>query len=213
TCALPISRSTPMGGRTQQLPLPRRNMIEPWTEPDHGPSPEVMAEQATLGAAMLGSRQMPDAADILAPADFANPALGIAWAAAVELCREDRPINPQSVADRLSPHDLRAVGGPLGLVRMISPEVAPLLSPAARVRDLATRLRLRIATGRILTAIDEREDALQALEAARQAVDEAGSGVVVADAGATVGEAMDATIDWLEHQPVGANTPGPEIGT
>src|SRR5690606_40259504 len=82
---------------------------------------------------------------------------------------------------------------------------------SARVRDLATRRRLRIATGRILTAIDEREDALQALEDARQAVDEAGSGVVVADAGATVGEAMDATIDWLEHQPVGANTPWPDV--
>lgn len=190
-------------------------MIEPWSEPDRGPGPEVMAEQAALGAAMLGSRQMPDAADLLSPADFASPALGIAWAACVDLCREDLPINPQSVADRLSPHDLRGAGGPLGLIRMIAPEVAPLpgqlLSHAIRVRDLATRRRLRIATGRILAAIDEREDALQALEDARQAIDEAGSGVVVADAGATIGDSMDDTIDWLENQPIGANTPWPDV--
>lgn len=189
--------------------------MDEWDEEPRGPTPEVMAEHATLGAAMLGSRLMPDAADLLAPDAFADPHLGTAWAACQRLSREDRPVNPQSVADALTPKELRAVGGPLALVRMTSPEVAPLpsqlLAHAERVRDLSTRRRLREAAGSILTAIDEREDALQAVEDARQAVDAAAAGVVIADAGATIGQAMAGAIDWMEHQPIGAGTPWADV--
>lgn len=185
------------------------------TEPPGQPSPETIAEQATVGAAMLSSPQMHDATDLLAPADFANPALGSIWAACVQLGREGRPINPMSVAEQFSPKELRSLGGQARLIALTAVEVAPsamqLLYHAERVRDLSTRRRLVNASIQIRQAVDEREDAAQAVEDARRAVDEAAQGVVSADAGATVGDALDAAIDWMEHKPEGAATPWPDV--
>lgn len=182
---------------------------------NRGPTPEAMAEQAAVGAALLGSPQMHDAADLLGPDDFADRNLGSIWAACVQLGREGRTVNPMTVAEAFSPKELRGIGGPARLVHLTSLEVVPsamqLLHFAGRVRDAATRRRLIAASVQIRQAVDEREDASQAVEDARRAVDEAAQGVTHTDAGTVIGDAIDGAIDWMEHKPEGAETPWPDV--
>lgn len=178
---------------------------------------EVMFEMATLGAAMLGSRQMHDAADLLPAEDFADPNRGAAWAACADLVQAGQEINAQSVASKLSPRTLTALGGHIGLFNMTTSEVSPspgkLLEYASKVRDLATRKRLRIAVSQISRSLDDREDVSQAVEDARQAIDQAAGGLVSAEGAVSAAEMMDAAIDWLEVKQVGAKTPWPDVTT
>lgn len=185
-------------------------------EPDQrGASAESLAERATVGTAMLGSPQIYDAAELITEDDFASPHLGGVWRICVDLSREGESISPQAVGKRLSPKDMRALGGAGALLEMISFEVAPsamkLLDHAARVRDLSTRRRLVAASITIRQAVDEREDVAEAVEDARRAVDSAAGGIVVTDGGATIGQAIDGAIEWMEHKPVGARAPWPDV--
>lgn len=176
---------------------------------------DEVAEHAAVGAALLGSPQLHDAADMIRPSDFLSQPLGSIWEVCVELGREGKPVNPQAVIARVSPKALRVLGGPVALLNLISAENVPgpmyLLEYAGQVRDMATRRRLIAASVAIRQAVDIREDAMQAVEDARRAVDEAAEGVVVADGGATVGQALSDAIDWMESQPVGAGTPWPDV--
>ena len=176
---------------------------------------EVMFEQALIGAAMHSPRRVPDAADLAPASDFADPHRAAAWAACIELANTGKEINPQSVASMLAPLTLQALGGPLGLLRMSSIDVCPvpqqILTYAAKVRDLATRKRLRIAVSVITESLNEREDVAQAVEDARQAIDEAAGGLIVADGSVSAAEAMDETIDWMATEQRGSPTPWPDV--
>lgn len=191
-------------------------MSEAWQYEDLRPAAgEVMFEMATLGAAMLGSRQMHDAADLLPADDFTDPNRGAAWTACIELTQAGEQINAQAVAGKLSPRVLNALGGPVGLFNMTTPEVAPLpgqlLEYAGKVRDIATRKRLRVAVAQISRSLDERDDVSQAVEDARQAIDEAAGGLVTTEGAVSAAEMMDAAIDWLEVRQVGAATPWRDV--
>lgn len=182
---------------------------------NRGPTPEQVAESAAVGAALLGSPQMHDAADLIGPDDFADMTLGRIWAACVQLDREGRTINPMTVGESFSPKELRGIGGQLRLLNLTAVEIVPsamqLLHFAERVRDMSTRRRLVAASIQIRQAVDEREDASQAVEDARRAVDEAAQGVASGDAGTSVGDAIAGAIDWMEHKPEGAGTPWPDV--
>jgi replicative DNA helicase len=172
------------------------------------------AERAVLGAALVGSQQVHDAGDVLAPRDFYSPQHEAIWAAILEVAGSSQPVDPVTVSARLG-NELQRWGGPLILAELTSADVSPnpsaLMHYAERVLDLALRRRLIDAGTKVQQMATVYEDATDAAEAARQTIDDAASQARTAEGGATVGEALDTAIDWLENPPLGAATPWVDV--
>lgn len=173
------------------------------------------AERAVLGAALLGSKSIQDAASVIQPENFWRPAHEEIWRACLDLDRANEPINVLTVAAKFGPAELARLGGHMYLSKLTSIDSTPALANivlfANQVADAALRRRLKEATIRIHDRIGNEPDATQLAEDARQEIDAAASMVQLADTARTIAESMDGLIDWLEKPSQGIVTPWPDV--
>src|SRR5690349_5464265 len=110
---------------------------------------DVAAERAVIGAALVGSRQLEDATEVLAGRDFYQPRHELLWDACLSVLRSGRPVDPVAVMGQLG-GDLERIGGAPYLAELTSADVSPnpgqLLSYAGQVADKALRRRLLTAS-------------------------------------------------------------------
>lgn len=167
-----------------------------------------------LGAALIGSRQLQDAADMLQGRDFYEPRHELVWDACLAVHRSGRPVDAVAVMGQLG-KDVDRVGGPVYLAELTGQDVSPnpgqMLAYAQQVLDAALRRRLQDAGSRVQQLALQHEDATQAAEDAQQIVAEAASQARTRECGVTVADALDAAVDWLETTPVGAETPWVDV--
>lgn len=163
------------------------------------------AERALLGCLLNGSDDVDDVANMLQARDFYQPRHEAVWDACMTVHRRGDKIDPLTlpVPPAARQHLIDLVAGGHGVHAM---------AYAQEVLDCAVRRRVAEA-GRNAVALAENpelmptEAAAQAERIMADAVTQAGH----AESGATVGTALDGAIDWLESQPVGAETPWADV--
>ena len=140
------------------------------------PPQDQAAERAVLGAAMVGSRQLEDAAERLQGRDFYQPRHELVWDACLAVMRTGRPVDPVAVAGQLGP-ELDRAGGALYLAELTSADVSPnpgqLLAYADTVLDKALRRRLLEAGHKVAQYALAAEDATEAAGMAEREVEQA----------------------------------------
>lgn len=95
------------------------------------PPHNLAAEESLLGAMLLSRTAIDLASESVAPSDFYKPAHGHIYDAIVALSARGEPVDPVTVADELSRHDLlEAVGGPTTLIDLQA--AVPATSSAGR---------------------------------------------------------------------------------
>ena len=95
------------------------------------PPHNLAAEESLLGAMLLSRSAIDIASESVAPSDFYKPAHGHIYEAITSLSARGEPVDPVTVADELSRHDLLdAVGGPPALINLQS--ATPATSSAGR---------------------------------------------------------------------------------
>lgn len=95
------------------------------------PPHNLAAEESLLGAMLLSRTAIDIASESVAPSDFYKPAHGHIYEAITSLSARGEPVDPVTVADELSRHDLLdAIGGPPALINLQS--ATPATSSAAR---------------------------------------------------------------------------------
>ncbi|WP_421117967.1 replicative DNA helicase [Aquihabitans daechungensis] len=95
------------------------------------PPHNLAAEESLLGAMLLSRSAIDIASESVAPSDFYKPAHGHIYEAVTSLSARGEPVDPVTVADELSRHDLLdAIGGPPALINLQS--ATPATSSAAR---------------------------------------------------------------------------------
>lgn len=165
------------------------------------------AERALLGCLLSGSDDVDDVANMLQGRDFYQPRHEAVWDACMTVHRRGDRIDPLTlpVPANARQHLIDLVAGGYGVHAM---------AYAQEVLDCAVRRRVAEA-GRNAVVLAENLD-LMPTEAAAQAerlMADAVAQAATAEAGATVGHALDGAIDWLETQPVGADTPWSDVNT
>jgi len=109
------------------------------------PSPNLAAEQAVIGAAMLAPSVVGELAATLAPSDFDRPAHGLLWQTLCVLRAAGQPMDPIAVAAHLAESgELSKVGGAAYLHTLIQavPTTANASHYAAIVAEKAGRRRV-----------------------------------------------------------------------
>ncbi len=95
------------------------------------PPHNLAAEESLLGAMLLSRSAIDIASESVAPSDFYKPAHGHIYESITSLSARGEPVDPVTVADELSRHDLLdAIGGPPALINLQS--ATPATSSAAR---------------------------------------------------------------------------------
>lgn len=181
---------------------------------DRTPPQDQGAEQAVLGAMLVRPAAIDDVTDMLRGADYYRPNHQTIHEAIVALHQRGEPVDMVTVASELTKRgELERAGGAPYLHTLAS-EV-PLPGAATRyaqlVLDKALARRLADAGHGVVQLALEAEDTAQAAEDARQLVDAAASQARTQDGGASAGDALDGALDWLETEPVGADTPWPDV--
>lgn len=171
------------------------------------------AEQAVLGAILTGAPVLDDLESVLQGRDFYRPAHEAIWDACVAVHRRGERVDPILVARELGQDQLQRAGGAPYLHTLVSGVAIAANAGyyADQVLEAALRRRLQDAGTRVVQLAQQHEDATQAAEDARQVVDEASSQVRTQDAGLSVGDSLEAVVDWLETEPVGAETPWVDV--
>lgn len=181
----------------------------------------IEAERATLGAMLLAEQAnaanvIPDVAAMLQGRDYWQPAHEAIHDAITGLYDTGQAVDPVTVMAELQRRgELQRIGGApyLHTLTAETPLVVRAAQYAAQVLDAAQRRRLLQAAQQITELAHDAEDAAMAAQSARQVVDTAAESANTAEAGVTVGSALPGAIDWLEHQPVGAETPWVDVNT
>jgi len=95
------------------------------------PPHNLAAEESLLGAMLLSRTAIDIASESVAPSDFYKPAHGHIYEAITSLSARGEPVDPVTVADELSRHDLLdVIGGPPALINLQS--ATPATSSASR---------------------------------------------------------------------------------
>lgn len=176
---------------------------------------DMAAERATLGAVLQGSRRgLEDVADTLRAGDFYQPRHEAIWDACMAVHRAGQRIDVPTVTAKLS-RDLDRIGGPMYLVDLTSVDACPnpgqLAAYAQTVMDTALRRRLIEAATKVQQYAVDAEDPTEAALMAQQVVDDAATTARTESHGQTAGEAMAGTLDWLERDLAGIQTPWPDV--
>lgn len=180
---------------------------------DRTPPQDVAAEQALLGALLIGG---PDAAldteDLVAGRDFYRPSHELIYDAVLAIARRGERPDMILTAGQLG-DELHRVGGAPYLHTLASETPIAANAPhyAAIVAGKALARRLADAGTRVVQLAHEAADPTQVAEDAQQLMAEASSTARTTEGGTTVGAGLDAAIDWLETPPVGADTPWPDV--
>ena len=122
------------------------------TAPGRVPPHDLQAEESLLGAMMLSSSAIADAAGVVTASDFYKPAHGHIFDAIHTLYASGQPVDPVTVADELRRAGLlEALGGPAVLAQIMSS--TPATTNAARyariVEEYALLRRLIGVAGEI----------------------------------------------------------------
>ncbi|SDL15247.1 primary replicative DNA helicase [Nocardioides sp. YR527] len=165
------------------------------------------AERALLSALLTGRCDMDELGPMLTEADFWNPHHGAVWDACVTAHGRGDRIDPVTLPVEARHKTL--------LVDLMVSDVLPVQAPryAAQVADAALRRRLVDAALSIRQRAED-PDAGSGEEAAREAesiVAKAAESAETSDSGVALEEAVDLTLDWIEHPQQTAPTPWPEV--
>lgn len=173
----------------------------------------VEAERSVVGGLMLADRGIVwDVLSSVRPDDFTDPALGAVLAAIAELAKEDAPLDPISVGERL-----RRAGAlnerltPALLHTLVgdTPTGANAGYYADIVRDLAARRRLATAAQKVLDSIGAEGSVESLVEGARAEVDGVSRATVAAPA--RLGSRLMGLSESLDSDPTFHPTPWPEL--
>ena len=161
---------------------------------------------------MLARHTIHDVCSIITARDYYQPAHEAIHNAIVELDRKGSPVDPVTVAAELGA-DLQRVGGPLYLHDLTSRVTVPSSAPhhAQLVAGKALQRRLVEAGQQVSQMGYTTDDPMRAAQDARQVVDQAALSVSTTEGGASLDESLEATIDYLENEPVGADTPWEDV--
>lgn len=164
---------------------------------------------------MVRSEVIHDVTEVLAGPDYYRPAHETIHDAITSLHDRREPVDMVTVAGELTRRgELERVGGAMFLHELVSGVDVPGRAPvyAAEVAGAAVRRRMIAACERGTQLLGSGEgETASVVEDVRQLVDEAARQVATEDGGTTVAAGLDATIDWLETPPVGADTPWADV--
>lgn len=135
-------------GPAEPTPEPPPRTLAPAERPSVPADPP--AEIAVLASILVSPRAMEEAGRILESTDFYSPAHGHIWQAAVDLYASGAPVDPRTIASRLSDRGLLdLVGGAHAIVRITAqttPRSSHVVEYAARVVEMRNRREvLRVA--------------------------------------------------------------------
>ena len=161
------------------------------------------AEQAVLGALLLGADIVDDIADELDGRDFYQPNHEAIFDACLAVHRRGERIDPLLVARQLGA-DLQRIGGAPYLHTLTTSEVTPTPAQARHyaslVLEAAIRRRLIDAGSRVVQLATSADDIREAAELARGAVDAAAAHGTDEEAGLGASQLLEETIDALQAE-------------
>ena len=160
------------------------------------PPHDTPAEEALIGALMVSRHAVDDTVRLVRPDDFYVPFCGRAFAAAVELAGDGRPVDAITVAARLGEGDAHDA---LLKLMIDAPSVSAAVTYAQRVAALARLRRVAYVAAEVrelvmnpaadpATAVDEAEEMLYA--ATRGRLDRSDA--------LTLNDALDQVVDEME---------------
>ena len=160
----------------------------------------VEAECAMLGGLMISNQLIDKAADIVKPADFADPFLGMIFSA---ICREhslNRVVNPVTLKPYFDGHPALAELGGIGFLARLTGSGAAVigtLDMAEQIAELGARRRL---SERLLESAAECENYERSLDELAGLVETALGDALDTDGGSQTMSASDAVAANLDAQ-------------
>ena len=195
---------------------PERPPLTVVPDPDHRPHTDTTreTEQAILGAAITAPRLIPTIAAILTSPDYHHPEHQTIWDAITTLHDTGQPIDPITVADRLTRDaTLHRAGGHLYLFDCVAACTVPANAPvwAQIVADNATRRRLADTAARITQAAALGMDPATITDHARAALDSL-TAATTRTTTHTPADLLPDLIDRLDNPAIaGLPTPWPDL--